>query len=133
MLENMSADPYSERVRRMFDDPRHAGDLVGDYQYSEVAKTDGSATGDSLTIAVGANDGLIVAARFRADACPHLIAAAEVACTDLENQAINDLRNFDPQEIMRRLSVPPEKIGKILVLEDVLLSLARQFEQSIQE
>jgi hypothetical protein len=34
---------------------------------------------------------------------------------------------------MRRLSVPPEKIGKILVLEDVLTTLAQQIEQSIQE
>lgn len=126
----MTNDPYNELVRDCFSSPAHAGDLTSDYQITSVATVSDSAAKDRLTVAVGSNDGLIESARFRADACPHLIAAAEIACADLEQQPVSGLRNFDPHEIMRRLSVPPEKIGKILVLEDVLHTLARQIEQS---
>ncbi|MDE0754856.1 MAG: iron-sulfur cluster assembly scaffold protein [Woeseiaceae bacterium] len=129
----MPNDPYNQLVRDCFSDPQHAGDLTNEYQITSAATVAESVAGDRLTVTVGIDDGLIVAARFRADACPHLIAAAELACTDLENQTIGGLRDFDSHKIMRRLSVPPEKIGKILVLEDVLTTLAQQIEQSIQE
>lgn len=129
----MTIDPYNELVRDGCNDPKHAGDLTCEYQITSASTAAESVTGDRLTVAVGIDDGLIVAARFRADACPHLIAATEVACEDLEQQAVEGLRAFDPHEIMRRLSVPPEKIGKILMLEDVLLTLAQQIEHSTQE
>jgi NifU-like protein involved in Fe-S cluster formation len=129
----ISKDPYNELVRDCFSDPKHAGDLTNEHQITGVATGAESATGDRLTVTVGIDDGLISVARFRADACPHLIAAAELTCMDLEYQTIGELRDFDPHEIMRRLSVPPEKIGKILVLEDVLATLAQKFELSIQE
>jgi len=130
LLEIMPIDPYSECVRELFGNPRHAGDLAGDFPSQGIATAEKSVAGDHLTLAVGTEKQQIVAARFRVDGCPHLIAAAELVCRELENQGIGGLRDFDPLEIMRRLSVPPEKIGKILVLEDVLILLAQQIEQS---
>ncbi len=124
----MFDDPYSERVRELFCELSHAGDLGGDLSPQRIVTADKSAIGERLSIAIGIEKQQIVAAKFRVDGCPHLIAAAELACRELEGQGIGGLRDFDPLEIMRRLSVPPEKIGKILLLEDVLNLLAQQIE-----
>lgn len=122
----MSSEPYNELVRACFAKPNHAGDLQHRYALVCNAEAAESDNGVRLSLAVGVHAGMIAEMRFRAWACPYLIAAAETLCADKENQPVATLQEFDQNELMRRLSVPGAKTGRILLLEDALLSLAAQ-------
>ncbi|MGB5577481.1 MAG: hypothetical protein WBM88_08735, partial [Woeseiaceae bacterium] len=65
--------------------------------------------------------------RFRAWGCPHVIAACERFCSRYEGRPRESLGEFRAADIMRDLSVPVEKTGRILVLEDAVRSLGRSF------
>lgn len=115
----MSGEPYNDRVRGLFEAPAHAGDLDGG---TTVFLAD-----HSMRIALSArlSQGNIGALRFRAWGCPHFIAAAEVFCADYEGRPAADLAGFSASEVMQTLSVPVEKTGRILVLEDAVRSLGQ--------
>ena len=114
-------NPYSPRVREYFAAPAHAGDVEGgitvlvDEQDVQL-QLSAEATGDR-----------VAALRFRARACPHVIAAAEAACMALEGRPVADLIEFSARDLMDNLPVPVEKTGSILVLEDAVRALGRQF------
>ena len=97
-------NPYSARVREYFAEPAHAGDARGG-----VA---------------------VLVMRFRARACPHVIAAAEAACAGLEGRPVADLIEFSAHDLMDNLSIPVEKTGRILVLEDAIRALGRELATS---
>lgn len=115
----MSVDPYSGAVRDLFANPTHAGTvadgvvvLVGDQ-------------GVRVELSASVDSGRISAMRFRAWGCPHLIAAAEWTCAEYENGPVSALEIFPTDRIMEDLTVPAEKTGRILVLEDAIQSLGR--------
>ena len=122
----MPSEPYNALVRACFAKPDHAGDLQHRYALAYSAAAAESDNGVRLTLAVGIHEGMIAEMRFRAWACPYLIAAAEVLCADKENKPVATLQRFDQNELMRKLSVPGVKTGSILLLEDALISLAAQ-------
>ncbi len=115
----MSDDPYSDEVRRLFKAPSHAGTADG-----PSARVD--AQGISVELSAQAQGGELLAVRFRARGCPHLVAAAEALCSELEGQPVAALEAAFGAGIMRRLSVPVEKTGRILVLEDTAALLAQK-------
>ena len=121
----MSADPYNSTVRAYFAAPLHCGDIPG------------GATGyfedQGLRIRLSANvvDGVVVALRFRAWGCPHVIAAAEAVCRQFEGRPFTDLEQFETDQIMLDLAVPVEKTGRILVLEDTVRSLGQAIQNRI--
>lgn len=113
----MIGDPYSERVRAMFDAPAHAGVLEG---ASTVTVDD---QGVRIQLSADVADGSIKAMRFLVWGCPHVIAAAEAVCAGYEGRAASDLDVFRAAELMQSLAVPTEKSGRILVIEDAVRSL----------
>lgn len=115
----MSADPYSPLVRQYFFDTAHAGDLGG------AVTIEIEEQGVRLRLAATHKSGKIQALRFRAWACPHLIAACESVCADYEGRPIDQLKTLQAADIMLKLSVPTAKTGRILVLEDAVRSLGR--------
>jgi NifU-like protein involved in Fe-S cluster formation len=117
----VSADPYSARVRAYFDEPAHAGDLPT----GESVRIDGPEV--RLELSATTSDGTVDAMRFRAWGCPHTIAAAEAACAALEGRPLADLLEFSADDLMEYLSVPVEKTGRILVVEDAVRSLGQRF------
>jgi NifU-like protein involved in Fe-S cluster formation len=117
----VSADPYSERVRAHFAAPAHAGGLTE----GESVRIDGAEV--RLELAAAVSDGTVRAMRFRAWGCPHTIAAAEAACAALEGRPVAELLEFSVNDLMQDLSVPVEKTGRILVLEDAVRSLGQRF------
>ena len=120
----MSADPYSPAVRKLFGDPRHAGH-VGD---GTAVLLDDQGLRIALSAAVSGNR--IRELRFKAWACPHVIAAAEAFCEDYEGRTAADLLEFSANDLMQSLSVPVEKSGRILVLEDAVRSLGRAINET---
>lgn len=116
----MTGDRYSERVRALFQAPRHAGDLE-----NPAARVQISEQGVRLALAAAMDGDIIVSLRFRAWGCPHLLAAAEAFCRAYEGRPASALAAFGAAEIMRTLPVPREKLGRILVLEDAVRSLGQ--------
>ncbi len=115
----MSADPYSKRVRELFANPAHVGDLTG----GDVSTADEQ--GIRLRLSALHEQGLVRKLGFRAFGCPHVIAACELFCSDFEGRPAADLEGFEAADIMTKLPVPVEKTGRILVLEDAVRSLGR--------
>ncbi len=113
----MSNDPYSARVRELFDAPVHAGCLDG------ALSTQIEAQGVRLHLTAELTGGDIRALRFQAWGCPHVIAAVEMFCESYEGRAGSDLLEFSASDLMQSLSVPVEKTGRILVIEDAVRSL----------
>ena len=115
----MSADPYSATIRALFAHPAHAGELKGGQSVLvETAEV-------RLELAARTSGGRVETLRFRAWGCPHVIAAAEAACSRLEDAAIGELLEFSAVDLMDKLPVPVEKTGRILVLEDAVRSLGQ--------
>ena len=118
---------YNEDVRRHFADPQHAGNLQKDYELTLVADVSESDHGAHILISAGIRDGTIVEMAFRVWGCPHLISALEQVCTTFEGQPVAGLEKFDSADITQELSVPVEKSGRILLLEDALATLWAQY------
>ncbi len=116
----MSADPYSARVRALFADPAHAGQLAN--AVGVLVEDQGVRMAFSAQLAAGRIDTL----RFQAWGCPHVIAAAEAFCADYEGRSTAELLDFSTSDLMQSLSVPVEKTGRILVIEDAVRSLAQE-------
>lgn len=120
----MSQDPYSSSVRALFDAPEHAG--VVDTGPGVLVEDQGLRIGLSAAL-----DGDTVRVlRFQAWACPHVIAAAEAFCAEFEGRAAAELLEFSSSGLMQSLSVPVEKTGRILVLEDAVRSLGRVINET---
>lgn len=119
-------DPYNELVRACFENPDHAGDLGGDYAETLEADLTQAADGTRLMLSAGVADGTVSQMRFRAWGCPHFLAAAELLCREKEAGPVDSLSRFDLNAMMQRLSVPVEKTGKLLLLEDALKLLWAQ-------
>jgi len=113
----VSTDPYSPRVRELFAEPAHAGSLDSPC----TAAVDDQDIRIHLFATL--ENGRIAALRFKAWACPHVIAAVEAFCTEFEGRPAADLLEFSTSDLMQSLSVPVEKTGRILVLEDAVRSL----------
>ena len=115
----MSDDPYSAQVRDLFADLSHAGDL-DDAERSALDEQ-----GVRIRLAARHREGHLQALRFRAWGCPHVLAACEAVCREYEGRPVADLERFRATEIMGILSIPMEKTGRILVVEDAVRSLGR--------
>ncbi len=115
----MTVDPYSDEVRRRFSEPRFAGTADG-------GKARRSGQDVDIEVSAAVADGRLASVRFRAYGCPHTIAACDYACERLEGESPDALSGLAVDELMRSLSVPVEKTGRILMLEDALRDLTSQ-------
>jgi len=115
----MSNDPYSARVRALFDATPHAGVLDGGLSATQDDQ------GLRICLSAETRGDEISALRFQAWGCPHLIAAAEAFCADYEQRRVGELLEFSAADLMQSLPVPVEKTGRILVLEDAVRLLGR--------
>lgn len=115
----MSSDPYSAEVRALFAELAHAGDL-SDAAYAELDEQ-----GVRIRLSATLKEGRLQSLRFRAWGCPHVLAACEAVCRAYEGRPAAELEQFRASEIMGNLSIPVEKTGRILVIEDTVQSLGR--------
>jgi NifU-like protein involved in Fe-S cluster formation len=125
-------NPYSEAVRCRFANPVHAGALKG--AYAMTLTGDAALQGDPCRVSffAGVADGRLAEMRFHALGCPHLIAAADWLCSELQGRPVSALANLGVNRLMDKLSIPEEKSGRIFLLEDALASIGAQFA-AIQE
>ncbi len=115
----MSDDPYSAQVRELFADLSHAGDL------DDATSAELDEQGVRIRLVATHAGGRLEALRFRAWGCPHVLAACEAVCRGYEGRPVAELEQFRASEIIGILSIPVEKTGRILVIEDTVRSLGR--------
>ena len=116
----MIDDPYGERVRELFANPAHAG------QIEDVVCAGVDDQGVRVELSARCREDRLETLRFRAWGCPHFLAAAEAFCREYEGSDYARLAGFDAAEIMQSLPVPTEKTGRVLVLEDAVRLLAER-------
>lgn len=118
----MSGVPfYNERVRQLFGATEHAGDADG--PVVELAR--GS---DRVVLSASLDGQRVTRLAFRVYGCPHLIAATEAFCEEFEGRAAADMAAFAGNEILKKLAIPVEKTGRILLLEDAIRALQARIE-----
>ena len=114
---------YSERVRRHFANPVHAGRLPEKYNGGVVGEARESETGARVVLSAVVDEGMIRVLRYQVFGCPHLIAAAEAFCDEAEGKALSALTGLDVSGLMNSLTIPVEKTGRVFILEDAALAL----------
>lgn len=117
---------YSPEVLRRFD----AAPGVGEFMEGREGLVEGEACDRSLNVwvrfQVQVADERIHAVRFQVFGCPHTVAAAAWVAEWLDGKAADALTRLDVREVARVLSVPLEKMGKLLRIEDALAQCARR-------
>ena len=117
----MNRDPYSLLVRELFASPRHVAPDGGEPVDGASVYREGQ--GVRLRLNGIAGDGVLAALTFRAQGCPHFLAACECLCRELAGKPVETLTEWQPAQIMQTLGLPVEKTGRILVLEDAAREL----------
>ena len=109
---------YEEAVERHFAAPSHVGPLAG----GRVSRGEAGsrAKGTWIVIEACIDGGRVDRVAFQAFGCPHTIAACSRATELLAGGAAGCLARFDPSVLAAELSIPPEKLGSLLILQDAL-------------
>jgi NifU-like protein involved in Fe-S cluster formation len=119
------AAPYPASVLEHFRAPRGVGHLrPGPTVYTGRAGERRS--GAEVEIGVRIGGGRIEELRFLAYGCPYLIAAASCLAEAAAGSRPDELLRWTWREAARRLHVPPERYGRLLVLEDALRACLAQ-------
>lgn len=121
---------YSEEVRRRFDSPRGAGVLAEDLPGLIVGEAEDRSLNVWLRFQIQVLGGRIHAARFQVYGCPDTVAAASWVAEWLEGREASALSRLDVPGLAHNLSIPVEKLGKLLRMEDALIECWRQLENA---
>ena len=113
-------EPYSELVRRYFANPVHASRLPDAYNDTVIGEAAESEIGVRVVLSAVVGGDTIRFLRYRIFGCPHLIAATESFCNEVEGQAISALLELNVPALMDKLTIPVEKTGRIFILEDAV-------------
>jgi NifU-like protein involved in Fe-S cluster formation len=119
-----SAPRYSELVERLFAQPARAGRLPPGPGWLHRAEAAALDRGAWVQFEARVVDGQVVAASFLAWGCPHLIAACALAAGQLEARPLAEAGGIRAATLARKVDLPPEKLGRLLVVEDALRLLA---------
>lgn len=123
MITTALRNPYSELVKRYFANPVHAGQLPDEYNNAVVGEAAESETGARVILHAVVDRDTVRILRYQVFGCPHLIAAAEAFCDQAEGQPVSTLLELDVPGLMDKLTIPVEKTGKVLILEDAAKAL----------
>jgi NifU-like protein involved in Fe-S cluster formation len=114
---------YSPLVRELFERLPRAGDLApgaGTVVHGEAMALD---RGAWVRFDARIEDGRVADCAFRAWGCPHTLAAAALVASRMHGQGVDAEAPFDARRLAAELDVPPEKLGRLLVVEDALFGM----------
>jgi NifU-like protein involved in Fe-S cluster formation len=124
----MSEMPYNPLVVEHFARPRNVG------RFAAAADVIAASAGDPdqgvrFDLSARVKDDRIVALRFEVYGCPHCIAAGSLLSERLHGATQEQLRRWTWREAADELEFPPEKRGRLLVLEDAVHALAAEWQR----
>lgn len=125
-------DPLSAEVRRLFASLPGAGTLGA--AQGVIQGEAGSVDRDAwVRFHLHIAGGIVKAARFQAYGCPHTLAVTAWLTQKLPGRKICELMLGGPSDWARALSVPVEKLGRLLIVEDALGACVMSKPQSSVE
>jgi NifU-like protein involved in Fe-S cluster formation len=114
-------DPrYSAQVLDHFAAPRHAGRLPEGPGQVLQADAGEYRLGTTVRFALRIESQRVAAVAFRAYGCPHVLAACSLAAERLAGAPVRALAELAAKDLAAALDVPPEKLGRLLIVEDAL-------------
>lgn len=121
-------EPYNALVVDHFGQPRNVGRFATGAGVIHGAAGD-TAQGVRFALSAKVADEHIEALRFESYGCPHCIAAGSWLTERLRGAACSDLDTWSWREAAAALDVPPEKRGRLLILEDAVRALAASWRR----
>lgn len=114
---------YSDTLIEHFERPRNVGQFAPapDVITATAGRRD---QGVQFTLSARVVGSSIQAVRFQVYGCPHCIAAGSWLSQRLVGCSLEDLERWSWREAAAALGVPPEKRGRLLILEDAVRALA---------
>ena len=109
---------YSPEVRQRFADPSGYGQWRPDAGQGFHGSAEDRTQGIWVRFEVQLHDDHIAAIRFQTFGCPHAVAAASLVAENAVGQPARALLDIDPESISEQLTVPVEKFGRVLIVED---------------
>jgi NifU-like protein involved in Fe-S cluster formation len=111
---------YSDLTLEYFRTAAGAGELAGPGTHRGAAGN--RAHGTWVQFDVHANNGIIDAARFLAFGCPHTVAVSAWIVEHAIGRQLQASLPESVEELSARFSVPVEKRGRLLIIEDAWLA-----------
>ena len=113
---------YNELTRRYFTAAASAGELTGPGVFRGAAGNRAQGTWVQFDLQV--RQGVVVAARFLAFACPHTVAVSAWLAEQAVGKPLGPGLSESVQALQDRFEVPVEKTGRLLIIEDAWLAAA---------
>ena len=107
---------YNDLTRRYFESAPTAGELSGAGVFRGAAGRPGQGTWVQFDLQV--NAGVVLAARFLAFACPHVIAVSAWLAEQSAGKPLREELIESVHQLRDRFAVPVEKMGRLLTVED---------------
>ncbi|MBS0376436.1 MAG: iron-sulfur cluster assembly scaffold protein [Proteobacteria bacterium] len=117
------AGAYSAEVLRLFATTPGAGVPVGpDWRRGEASEP---LSATRVEVYLRAEAGRVADCRYRVRGCPHTIAALATVAARLPGSSLADLA-LDVRALAAELGIPPEKLGRLFVIQDAVRAAALQ-------
>ncbi len=111
---------YSPEVERYFREPVNLGSAESLAPHQIQGEAGSVERGTWIIIQARVEAGQLETVRFLAYGCPHTIAACCRTTEKLAGAPVGELLNFAPDWLTDELTIPVEKAGKLLILQDAL-------------
>lgn len=122
----MANDAYNPLVRELFCAAKPDDNLAargGEWVLGEAGSIE---NGTWVRFALRLERGRVTEARFKAYGCPHTLAAAAWFAGQVRGRALDQVLAEGVEQVVSRLEVPPEKLGRLLIVEDALRDCQRR-------
>jgi NifU-like protein involved in Fe-S cluster formation len=119
---------YPAPVERHFNHPSNVGPLAAAALPVIRGEAGSAAAGAWVVFEAEIAGESVRRLAFRAFGCPYLIAACSRATEQLAGTQASAARRFDPAALAQELSVPAEKLGSLLILQDALRNCFRDWD-----
>ena len=110
------------RLRELSPASEDAGDAAATDPATLIGEAGGPSQETWVRFHLTAGSGIVKAARFKAYGCPHTLAVVDWLTRRLPGRTRDDGPPGTPAVWAEELSVPVEKLGRLLVVEDALLA-----------
>jgi NifU-like protein involved in Fe-S cluster formation len=122
------SETYNPVVVDHFARPRNVGRFASGADIIAASAGDPE-QGVRFDLSARVRDDRIVALRFEVYGCPHCVAAGSLLSERLQGATRGELRRWSWRETADELEFPPEKRGRLLVLEDAVRALAAEWQR----
>lgn len=121
-----TGDALDPGIRSLFQDLAHAGSLPDSSAPPAVGAAGEEALGTRVRFELAGRNGCIAAVRFRAYGCPYTLATCEWLSRSLEGRPAAAPGLGGPLEWAGTLGIPPDRLGRLLVIEDAIQAALTQ-------